>query len=234
MRTRLAVGIVGLCALSQGCGPITLATRTLIIEPVHYCTTLDNIKERHRDYKLAEAAWAEIEKPNHSHGHAAECNHSFGYGSADYVNPAEMDEAPARPYSPDYAMGFKDGFADYLYAGGTGEPPPLPPRYYWKMRYETPDGHQAMEDWFAGFRHGAGVARASGYREWVTIASSVPPDARGARPPALLLPDSTPAAPAGTMLPPPRQFSPPQGERPALPPGPRPTSPEQTQAVPPH
>ena len=58
MRMRLAIGIVGLCALSQGCGPITLATRTLLIEPVHYCTTADNIAERHRNYKLAEAAWA--------------------------------------------------------------------------------------------------------------------------------------------------------------------------------
>ena len=90
----------------------------------------------------AEAAWAEVEKANHGQTHA-ECKHGFNYGSADYLNPGVTGESPPLPYSPDYAKGFKDGFADYLYAGGTGEPPPLPPRYYWKLRYETPEGHRA-------------------------------------------------------------------------------------------
>jgi hypothetical protein len=222
MRMRLAIAIVGLCVLSQGCGPITLATRTLITEPVHYCTNLDNVRERHRNYKLAEAAWAEVEKGNHGQVQAA-CNHGFNYGSADYLNPGETAElAPVR-YSRDYAKGFKDGFADFLYAGGTGEPPPVPPRYYWKLRYETADGHRAMEDWFAGFRHGASVARAGGYREWVTIASSVPADGVTVSAAGLVLPEHAPAPP-GESLPPPRPIAVPQGARPAVraaPPGPR-------------
>ena len=52
------------------------------------------------------------------------------------------------------------------------QPPPLPPRYYWRPEYETPPGHQAIEDWSAGFRAGAGVARASGLRELVTVPAS--------------------------------------------------------------
>ena len=100
MRMKLALGILGLCALSQGCGPLASATRILVIEPIHYGTTADNLLERRRDHKLAEAAWEDVEKAN-----------------------------PGPAYAPDYANGFKDGFADYLYAGGTAEPPPLPPRH---------------------------------------------------------------------------------------------------------
>src|SRR5207247_1041528 len=73
------------------------------------------------------------------------------------------------PYSVDHAQGFKDGFAEYLYEGGSGEPPPLPPRRYWSMSYQTPQGYQAVEDWFAGFRHGAWLARQGDYRKWVTV-----------------------------------------------------------------
>ena len=218
MRTRFAIGILGLCALAQGCGPITLATRTLVTEPVHYCTTKDNISEWHRNYKLAETAWAEIEKAHRGHVRGADCNHGFSYGRGDYLNPSETVESPPPRYSADYAKGFKDGFADYLYAGGTGEPPPLPPRHYWKMRYETPEGHRAMEDWFAGFRHGAGVAQASGYREWVTLPSSLPPaDVPGQHTTTLLKSEGTGAPPSEMMLPPPRPVLPPQGG-PASPP----------------
>ena len=78
-------------------------------------------------------------------------------------------ECPSKVYSSDYACGFKRGYADYLYAGGTGDPPPLPPRCYWWVSYETPAGYQAIQDWFHGFRHGAAVARESGQRELVVI-----------------------------------------------------------------
>ncbi len=78
-----------------------------------------------------------------------------------------------RAYSEDYACGFKDGFTNYLYRGGHGEPPPLPPAHYRKVRYQTPQGYRAIEDWFAGFRHGAAAARQSGYRYWVTGPSAL-------------------------------------------------------------
>jgi hypothetical protein len=80
---------------------------------------------------------------------------------------------PENNYSADYARGFKDGFADYLDAGGTGDPPAVPPRSYWKTKYQTPQGYQAIQDWFAGFRHGSAMAQESGFRQWITIPSSL-------------------------------------------------------------
>ena len=78
-----------------------------------------------------------------------------------------------KTYSEDYASGFKDGFGHYLYQGGNGEPPPLPPAHYRRVRYQTPQGYKAIEDWFAGFRHGAAAARQGGYRYWITGPSAL-------------------------------------------------------------
>lgn len=71
--------------------------------------------------------------------------------------------------SRDFAKGFQAGFVDYLRAGGNGMPPPLPPQHYWGYKYQTPAGHQAIEQWFAGYREGAAVAQSGGWREWVTL-----------------------------------------------------------------
>jgi len=78
-----------------------------------------------------------------------------------------------RKFSRDYESGFKEGFAEYLSQGGTEEPSPVPPARYDKSRYQTPRGCAAIEDWFAGYRHGASVARDGGYRQWVTGPSSL-------------------------------------------------------------
>jgi hypothetical protein len=181
MRMRFALGILGTCFMNVGCGPFAYATRVLVVEPIHYCRTADDILERHRNYKLAEDTWQAL---------------------------AHAD--PGQPYSPDYVTGFKDGFADYLQAGGSGEPPPLPPRHYWKMAYETPQGHQAIEDWFAGFRLGAALARESGYREWVTIPSSSP-RANAADLHLSSIPTKSSALPSDeNVLPPPRKIAPPR------------------------
>jgi hypothetical protein len=67
------------------------------------------------------------------------------------------------------------GFVDYLDANGTGEPPAAPPKRYDRSRYETPAGQRAIEDWFAGFRHGARAAQASGYRPAVVLPLALPP-----------------------------------------------------------
>jgi hypothetical protein len=107
-------------------------------------------------------------------------------------------EAGPFPHNDDYAAGFKAGFADFLYQGGDGEPPPLPPRKYRALHYQTPQGYQAIEDWFAGFRHGAAVARDGGYRRWVIGPSPlhIPPPP----PPAVDVSKaaSVPTAPAAT------------------------------------
>jgi len=131
--------------------------------------------ERHWQRQQAEAAWKDFQ-----HHHAEQL------------------------YSVHYERGFQDGFADYLYAGGTGQPPPVPP---WTLRtasYETPAGHRAVEDWFAGFRHGANAARESGLRELVIVPGSVPPTMRGSA--AHAHRQSVPKRSEPEVLPPPREL----------------------------
>jgi hypothetical protein len=159
---------------------------------------LEDCAERRRNRAWAESAWEQVR--------AADPNES---------------------YTEDHARGFKAGFAAYLYKGGSGEPPPLPPPEYRSVRYQTPQGYRAIENWFAGYRHGAAVARESGYREWVTGPSALrsgpfpsesPPE--GSEPgsgffsgrgpelppaPAGLPPGSNPVPGGGELLPPPRK-----------------------------
>ncbi len=61
--------------------------------------------------------------------------------------------------------GFVEGFIDYVEAGGTGEPPYLPPLRYRLTHYRTENGIAVIENWYAGFRQGALAARGSGLRE---------------------------------------------------------------------
>jgi hypothetical protein len=121
---------------------------------------------------------------------------------------------PGAVYSEDYACGFKDGFVAYVWHGGSGEPPPLPPPCYRKARYRTP----------AGYRHGAAVAREQGYRRLVTGPSSLPPPPapgpQGPPPPPGPVPQALPApaevAPREELPPPRTAPAPPTSE--ALPP----------------
>ncbi len=189
--------ILGLCVLAAGCSPTYNVTLTTFLEPLAFNDTADKIVEVSRDCKLAKQAWEEVVR----------CN-------------------PGAPYSCDYAKGFKEGYADYLYAGGPATPPPVPPRCYWKPKYETPEGYQAIEDWYAGFRHGAAVAQASGYREYVPVPTWVPPPSARRPPPP---PPAPPAPPAPEQLPAPRPDSSErgtaQGSPPPTPPAARPERP---------
>jgi len=89
---------------------------------------------------LAEQAWRESPGPDHGHS-----------------------------YSVDYACGFKDGYADCIQTYGCLLPPALPPRQYWSARFQTPQGHHAIEEWFLGYEHGAQAARASSHREFIPV-----------------------------------------------------------------
>ncbi len=140
---------------------------------------------------------------------------------------------PDQAFSKDYGEGFVAGFRDYLDAGGNGEPPPVPPFRYRLARYDSPEGHQAIEDWYAGFRHGVAAARASGLRELNVIPLSAPPvdavaDAQppaGPGPgPAALTFGPGPGGPPAGGLPPPIEVVPDQLPlpRPATPPSPMP------------
>jgi len=92
---------------------------------------------------------------------------------ADLAWHEEANACPQLLGNPDYAIGFRDGFVDFVYAGGSGEPPPVPPREYWNVILRTPDGKQRANQWFDGYRHGAQVARDGGYRELGTVDSSL-------------------------------------------------------------
>lgn len=69
----------------------------------------------------------------------------------------------------DFQWGFREGFAQYVYAGGDGSPPPVPPRAYWQVDMRTPEGAAAVQSWFEGYRVGAQVARVGGYRDAATV-----------------------------------------------------------------
>jgi hypothetical protein len=178
-RTLLAMG---LCALGAGCETPVGCN----LEIFRYATrnlleapvdARDDCMERSHNRHLAEAAW---------HG----------------VQQAHPDQV----YTVYYAQGFLDGFSDYLYAGGTGEPPVVPPWQYRRLAYETPEGAQAVEDWFAGFRHGARAAQESGFRNLVVV----PVALRGTPVPPWMSQTAMTSAPPvegapGATLPPPRK-----------------------------
>jgi hypothetical protein len=144
---------------------------------------IDEYRINSRNHRLAREAWTEI-----------------------------CQASPEHAFSPDYADGFIEGYADYLESGGTGQPPAVPPFRYRLSRYQTPEGIRAIEDWYAGFRHGASSARASGLREQFVLPLSAPP---------INAIENKPVAPASVApatpneLPPPRPLIEPQ--RPANP-----------------
>jgi hypothetical protein len=143
-RSKLALWLSGLGVFCAGCTPLANVVHTVILEPIQYARCMTNCVDIKRNRVVAETAWEQMQQAN-----------------------------PEVQYSPDFADGFKDGFSDYLYAGGTGEPPPVAPDGYRRAVYQSPAGHQAIEDWFRGFREGAAQARASGLRELVTLPASV-------------------------------------------------------------
>jgi hypothetical protein len=108
----------------------------------------------------------------------------------------QIQAADPTHYSDDYKSGFIDGYADYIDRGGLGEPPAAPPdRYQYYRRYATPEGVAAIQDYFAGFRHGAAAARASGQRELIVLPLSLPPRRTGDYGPRSTRPPVGPQAP---------------------------------------
>lgn len=133
----LGVGVLTMLLLSlgSGCTVGQSARRTLIQEPSEFSWRVDRKRSLKVYRQWADNAWA------------AE-------------NGACLDVANV----DDYALGFRDGFVDFVYAGGSGEPPPVPPRKFWNIGWRSPAGANAAQQWFAGYRHGALVARDGGYR----------------------------------------------------------------------
>lgn len=124
-------------------------------------------------------------------------------------------EHPDLNYSKDYGLGFKEGFADYLDAGGNGQPPAVPPFRYRLAHYQTPQGYAAIQDWYAGFRHGAAVARTTGFRDTIVIPISDPPiNAPHPRVPfvseTFVQPPPPEPVPESKPMPPPVELNPPR------------------------
>ncbi len=204
MRSQWAVYLVAALA-SQGCGPLYHVARTSVVEPGQYPRRLDDHIDKCHNEQAAEEAWWKFQ-----------------------------EEDPALVYSHDFYLGFIKGYSEYLYAGGTGAPPPLPPRWYWRSENESPEGRQAILDWFAGYRKGAALARHSGYRELVTVPVSSPPPGLSAPmvqapragpsidPTTQTLPQPKPILPAPREIPPEPQPKPILPAPPGIPPEPQP------------
>ena len=143
--TLLIVVLLSVCG--SGCRLAHNAWLTTIAEPLHYPRNLDDRLSHKRFTEMAEVALDEAVASAH----------------------AEMDNYECDPYSVDHRRGFVDGFVDYLDAGGIDGPPPLPPRKYWRGKFQNPFGHRRIEDWFEGYQHGVATARASNYRSFVVV-----------------------------------------------------------------
>lgn len=134
-------------------------------------------------------------------------------------------DSPDADYSRAYAHGFKRGFADYLESGGSAEPPPVVPWWFRTTLYQSPAGHDAIADWYAGFRHGAGLAKQSEMRErdiLIPLSRPFDPDQRpylrGGMATRMDAESPMPALPMPRPLPP---ALPPRTMPPDLPPGER-------------
>jgi hypothetical protein len=159
-------------AAAVGCSTCEQARRTLLEEPAEYSWR----KDRNRSLKTYRQ-WA------------------------NEVWRTESAACGQRVIAEEYILGFRDGFVDYVYAGGEGNPPPVPPRRFWNVAWRTPEGQAAAGDWFAGYRHGSAAARDGGYRQRALVQSSyrcVDPFAWG--PPPSALPASARPMPGGEEL----------------------------------
>src|SRR5687767_11029882 len=105
-----AILIFALCSVASGCSMVKSGCRTLITEPVAYCFHKDEHRSRVESRRLAAAAWDRVK--------------------------ASSPEA----LSAHYERGFFDGFSEYVLYNGTGNPPPLPPRDYWNLKFQNPAG----------------------------------------------------------------------------------------------
>jgi hypothetical protein len=109
--------------------------RNLIVGPAQFPDNLDRYVSKHRYRGEAKEIWAEWQ-----------C--------------LQFDETGV-PFSTSYGEGFCDGYVDYMLLGGRGEPPYLPPRFYWWdgiLGISPEERWNASAEWFEGFRNGSQVA----------------------------------------------------------------------------
>jgi hypothetical protein len=62
--------------------------------------------------------------------------------------------APRCPhFNDDYKCGYAQGYYDYS-LNRKCKPPTIPPKEYWKAKYESPRGQQQIEAWYRGYEMG--------------------------------------------------------------------------------
>ena len=144
MRIKRLVCVVGLCTVFAGCSMYESGVRTMVTDPCSYC-----IHDQEHLRSKATIAW-----PRRSGAKSRRTARANSF-------PAIMRGASRTVLLIIWTR------------EEPGEPPALPPRDYWNEHHAYPEGRQAIQDWFAGFRHGAAVARASGCRQYAVIPSSV-------------------------------------------------------------
>ncbi|TWT37083.1 hypothetical protein KOR34_20300 [Posidoniimonas corsicana] len=141
-RPTATASILLLCCCTGCLSVCNNAYRTLIKEPKEFSWRKDRCESRTLYASWAAGAWAE----QRSNG-----------------TPCQ---------SADFALGFQDGFVEYCYAGGSGEPPPIPPRPYWNSLNRVAPLDKSAYEWFDGYRLGARVARTGGYRDQAVVPAS--------------------------------------------------------------
>ena len=67
--------------------------------------------------------------------------------------------------------GFRQGYEDVA-SGGNGCTPAFPPRSYWSWKFQSPEGQQRVNAWFAGYPHGARAAEEDGLGNYGQIQMS--------------------------------------------------------------
>jgi hypothetical protein len=198
--------------------------RNTVHEPLLAC---DEKQTHHRCRKLGKQAWNEMVR---QYGDAFSCDYREGFvdGFADYLFYGGCNGGPAGSGCGTGQCGAHAATnpnpSTDSGAGENIEYPvcaPVPPERYRRKKYMTPEGCAAVEDWFAGFRHGAATAMQSGLRNLVVIPVQCPPvfgpDDGGPLPKATR--PTTPASKNSTTMPPPDEITPPSSD--TLPP-PRP------------
>jgi hypothetical protein len=204
MRIRELLLALGLCASSSGCSFFGQAVRDLS------CDALLPMQETPAEYHYKRPADTVL---------------------ADTASTLASNDKPG---GPDYARGFQDGFAACRCAGGIESLPRIAPWPYWAFKFQSPEGQQAIDQWFAGYRDGAASACESRQRQWLSAqaapvaqrpskaprppAGGLAPEAsspRGANPGGLAPSAAPRPAAAGPQLPPLAQ-TPPLPDRPAL------------------
>jgi hypothetical protein len=142
MQRRLvaAVAIATGCLGFSGCSVWSYAWQVNVTERKLFCEDEDNEVSMATYRSWADQAWAET---------GACC--------------------PDNCTRADFAWGFREGFAQFVYAGGNGHPPAMPPKPYWQADLRSREGAAAAASWFEGYRHGVRVAREGGYRDATTL-----------------------------------------------------------------